>query len=159
MKKETAFCQLDDAKYFENFGPLSLFYRFKTSSEKKSIIIITIMIKNTPDEEEKEQAFYEATDEFLIPDVQRIIWECFLARCACGKCGGIPTYNENVIVTTPRGPILMRHLKTKDDGRAFAKACGTDSFHSALAKNGEKHLTMLKNAKESAAFQDMATTV
>jgi len=64
----------------------------------------------TLDEERKERAFYEAMDGFAIPiDIQNIIWEHFLARCACGRCEGIPTYNKRV-VTTPLGrPILWEH--------------------------------------------------
>ena len=126
------------------------------------------MIKKTPDEEEKEkkQAFYEATSEFLISDVQHIIWECFLARCACGKCGGISTYKEEVI-TTPRGTILKRHFESlkrleeakasaefEHNRRAFANASGTNSFHAAMRANSDAFLKKLEKAKTSAAFRD-----
>jgi len=66
----------------------------------------------TLDEERKEQAFYEATEKFLPIDMQNIIWERFLARCVCGRCGGIPTYNRSAVETS-NGPVLTAHLLCK----------------------------------------------
>ena len=60
----------------------------------------------TLDEERKEQAFYEATEKFLPIDMQDLIWERFLARCVCGRCGGIPTYNMTNVEQTVDGPCV-----------------------------------------------------
>ena len=62
------------------------------------------------DEEELKQTVYAATEELPI-DVQHIIYELVLARCACGSCGGKPTYNRGIEVNDDGEPVLRSHFE------------------------------------------------
>ena len=111
----------------------------------------------TLDEERKEQAFYEATEEFLPIEMQDLIWERFLARCVCGRCGGIPTYYLTNVVQTIDGPCA--HVFSPNSSSAllypsgFSRALGSRSFHAALASTSSE-LYVLESASASPAFQD-----
>ena len=112
----------------------------------------------TLDEERKEQAFYEATEEFFPIEMQDLIWERFLARCVCGRCGGIPTYNLKNVVQTNDGTCVHVSSRNSSSGllypSAFSRALETRSFHAALAKESNVELDVLdESALASPAFQ------
>ena len=108
----------------------------------------------TLDEERKEQAFYEATEKFFPIEMQDLIWERFLARCVCGRCGGVPTYNLTNVVETIDGPCNKAHVFSPKSSSAYSRALGMDSFHTALAKSSRRaaELYVLESASASPAF-------